>query len=99
MNLVIHPVNVDASAHLTDFITKKMLKLETYFSPIMRTEVFLKTDTNDRIKDKIVEIKVHIPGKTLFVSECTKSFEECVDLALARAGRLLVKNKEKMKAI
>lgn len=98
MNVVIHPVHFDASAALLDFIGKKIQKMETFFDKIVETEIFLKLDSREKIKDKIVEIKVHIPGKTLFVSETSKTFEESTDLAVATVSRLLVKNKEKIKA-
>lgn len=98
MNVVIHPVHFDASAQLMDFINRKLAKLETFFDRIIETEVFLKLGTKQNIKDKTVEIKVHVPGKTLFVAKTAKTFEESADLAIHTISSQLKKKKEKLKA-
>lgn len=98
MNLVIHAVNFDADIKLRDHIQKKLEKLTTFYDNIIESEVFLKVDSNQSIKDKIVEMKIHIPGKTIFVSETTKSFEESIDLGLDTMARQIKKEKEKLRA-
>jgi len=98
MNVVIHPVHFDASAQLVDFINKKLNKLETFFDRIVETEVFLKLETKQNVKDKIVEIKVHVPGRTLFVTKTTKTFEQSTDLALQTLAGQLKKRKERVRA-
>ena len=97
MNVVIHPVHFDASEQLVDFINKKLQKLEIFFDKIVETEVFLKLGTRQNVKDKIVEIKVHVPGKTLFVTKTAKSFEESTDLALHTIAEQLKKQKQRVK--
>ena len=97
MNVVIHPVHFDASAQLVDFINKKLKKLETFFDRIIEAEVFLKLETNQSVKDEIVEIKIHIPGKTLFATKSSKTFEESTDLALHTIAGQLKKQKSKIK--
>ena len=97
MNVVIHPVHFDASAQLVDFINRKLQKLETFFDRIIETEVFLKLESRQNIKDKIIEIKVHVPGKTLFVTKTAKTFEESTDLAFHTLASQLKKQKEKQK--
>jgi putative sigma-54 modulation protein len=98
MNIVIHPVHFDASTQLVTFVNKKLQKLETFFDRIVEAEVFLKLDTKQNIKDKTVEIKLHVPGKTIFVCETSKTFEESTDLAVETMSRQLKKQKEKAKA-
>ena len=96
MNVVINPVHFDASNQLVDFITKKLEKLEVFFDKIIEAEVFLKLGTKQNIKDKIVEIKLMLPGKTLFVSEISKTFEESTDIAVDTISRQLKKHKHKL---
>lgn len=96
MNVVIHPVHFDASTQLVDFVNKKLSKLETFFDRIVDAEVFLKLGPSQSIKDKTVEIKIHVPGKTLFVAKTAKSFEESCDLAVRTAAEQLKKKKEKL---
>ena len=98
MNVVIHPVHFDASTQLVEFINKKLEKLETFFDRIVETEVFLKLESNQNVKDKIVEIKIHVPGKTLFVAKSSKTFEESTDLAIHTLSGQLKKQKERLKA-
>ncbi|MBL7777442.1 MAG: ribosome-associated translation inhibitor RaiA [Chitinophagales bacterium] len=95
MNVVIRPVHFDASTQLVDFINRKLKKLETFFDRIVEAEVFLKLGTKQSIKDKTVEIKLHVPGKTLFVSKTAKTFEEGTDLAMHTIAGQLKKTKEK----
>jgi putative sigma-54 modulation protein len=58
--------------------------------------VYLKLDNVvHNIKDKIAEIKVHIPKHDLFVKASSKSFEESFDDALNSTINQLKKQKEK----
>ncbi len=98
MNVVIRPVHFDASSQLIGFIDQKLQKLETFFDRIVEAEVFLKMETRQNIRDKIVEIKIHVPGKTLFVSKTSKTFEESTDLALHTIAGQLKKQKQKIKS-
>ena len=97
MNVVIHPVHFDASSQLVDFINKKLTKLETFFDRIIEAEVFLKLESKQNVRDKIVEIKVHVPGKTLFVTKTAKSFEESTDLAIQTIAGQLKRQKERIR--
>ena len=96
MNVEIHQVHFDASENLVEFINKKLVKLETFFDKIIEAEVFLKMETKQNIKDKIVEIKVSVPGKTLFVAKTSKTFEESTDLALHTIAGQLKKQKGRL---
>jgi putative sigma-54 modulation protein len=98
MNIAIHPIHFDASSKLVDFLNKKLNKLETFFDRIIQVDVFLKLDSNQSVKDKIVEIKLHVPGNTLFASETSKTFEESTDLVLDSISRQLKKHKGKLRA-
>jgi putative sigma-54 modulation protein len=96
MNVVIHPVHFDASSSLVSFINKKLVKLDTFFDKIIEAVVFLKMETRQNIKDKIVEIRLSVPGKTLFVAKTSKTFEESTDLALHTIAGQLKKQKERL---
>ena len=50
---------------------------------VVKREIFLKVDNVvHQIKDKIAEIKVHVPKHTFFVKHESKHFEESFDLAI-----------------
>ena len=83
MNVKIQTHRFDADKKLLDYVNAKVDKLNTYHDSIVDVEVYLKIDNVvHQIKDKIAEIKVHIPKHTFFVKHESKQFEESFDLAL-----------------
>jgi putative sigma-54 modulation protein len=99
MKLEIQSIHFDATQALLDFIKKKADKLETFHDGIVGGEVFLKIEKNDNPKDnKSVEVKLNIPGSTLFAKEIGSSFEAAADEAFEALRRQLVKHKEKQSA-
>lgn len=99
MNVNIQNVRFTADAKLIDYITKKIGKLATFNDRIMSVDVFLKLDNVvHHIKDKIVEIRVQVPRRQLFVKACTKSFEESFDNSLDSIINKIKRHKEKQAA-
>ncbi len=98
MKLQIQSIHFDADVKLIDFIQKKLDKLETFYDRIIGGEVFLKLEKNEEKSNKIVQIKLNIPGTDLLVKEQAASFEEAVDMAYENLKRQLQKTKEKMQA-
>lgn len=91
----IHSVGFTTDEKLDEYIQKKVNKLDTLYDKIINADIYLKLDSHDHVKDKIVEIKLNIPGATLFASETSKAFEESTDLVLDSIKRQLNKRKEK----
>ncbi len=84
MKLQMHSVHFTADEKLLGFIQKKLQKLETFYDRITGGEVFLKLDKgeNSKLRDKIIEVKIKVPGGELFVKEHGQTFEEATDIAL-----------------
>jgi putative sigma-54 modulation protein len=99
MNANIHPVGFTADSKLTEYIQKKLEKLDVVYDKIIYADVYLKLDSHDHVKDKKVEIKINVPGATLYAEEISKSFEESTDLAIESIRRQVSKRKEKVKNI
>ncbi|MBA4303371.1 MAG: hypothetical protein C0424_04000 [Sphingobacteriaceae bacterium] len=93
MDINIQSIHFDADIKLIDFIKKKLGKLETLNNKVINTEVFLKLDNAVDNSNKITEIKLHLPGKTLFAKEQCKTFEEATDLSIESLRRQLSKLK------
>ena len=74
-----------------------MDKLETFFDKIIDEDVYLKLESHHQVKVKAAEIKLNVPGVTLFSSEVSKTFEAAIDLAVESLRRQLKKYKEKNK--
>ena len=90
-----HSIHFDADQKLTDFIQKKADKLETFYDRIIDGEVFMKLENDESRENKIIEIKLNIPGNQLFASEKSRSFEAATDEAVEALRRQLKKHKEK----
>ncbi len=67
MNVNIQTVHFDADSKLVEYINRKLEKLNTFHDRIIKVDVFLKLDNVvHTIKDKIAEIRVHVPRHRFF---------------------------------
>lgn len=99
MNLQIHTVHFVADAKLIEYVSRKAAKLNTFHDALIKVEVFLKLDNVvHHIKDKVVEIKVHVPRHDFFAKSSTKQFEESFDKAMDSMINQLKRRKEKQAA-
>ena len=99
MNVNIQTVHFDADDKLVDYVTKKVEKLNTFHDQILKVDLFLKLDNVvHSIKDKIVEIKVHVPKHDFFVKASSKSFEESFDNAMDSIISQIKRKKDKLAA-
>ena len=95
MKLQMHSIRFDADQKLINFIQRKTDKLERFYDRIINGEVYLKLDKDENMENKIIEIKVNIPGDQLFVKERSKTFEAATDQAVETLKRQLKKIKDK----
>lgn len=99
MKLQVHSIHFDADKKLLDFIQAKLNKLDQFYDRITGGEVFLRLSKGDssKVHNKVIEIKLNVPGSSMFVKEEGSSFEEVTDLALDAMKAQLKKFKEKAK--
>jgi putative sigma-54 modulation protein len=96
MNLQIHSVRFTADKKLIDHVQEKTKKLTNFHDKILEVEVYLKLDNVvHNIKDKIAEIRVHVPKHTFFVKHESKTFETSFDLAYKSLLSQIKHKKEK----
>ena len=99
MNVNIQTVRFDADARLVEYINRKLEKLATFHDRIIKVSVFLKLDNVvHTIKDKIAEIRVHVPRHDFFVKSTSKSFEASFEEALESMVNQIKRKKQKMAA-
>jgi len=98
MDIKVQSVNFDADQKLISFVENRVEKLQTYFDNIVGVESFLKVEKSDSFENKLVEIKVMLPGKEIFAKKNAKSFEEAADESIEALRRQLVKYKEKIQS-
>jgi|SRR6056297_2753252 len=97
MNINISSVKFDADVKLKDFITKKVEKLSKYVDKITGAEIFLRLDNNQKVSNKVVEIKINVPGQELFAKKESKTFEQATDDAVDALKSQIMKYKDKLK--
>lgn len=95
MKLKVSSLKFDADEKLLDFVQKKADKLDTFYDKIIDGEVNMHLEKSERKENKIVEIKVNVPGTILFAKEQSNSFEAAADEAIEALRRQLKRHKEK----
>lgn len=98
MKVNVHAVNFNVDKKLVSFIEERLTKLEKFYDRVVASDVFLKVENTSDKENKIVELKISVPGDEFMVKKTGKSFEEATDLAAESLERLLVKRKEKVRA-
>ena len=99
MNVKIQTVHFNADEKLVTYINQKLQKLKVFHDRIVEVDVFLKLDNViHTIKDKIAEIRVHVPRHYFFVKNTSKSFEESFDEAFESLLNQIKKRKGKQAA-
>ncbi|HUR31739.1 MAG TPA: ribosome-associated translation inhibitor RaiA [Saprospiraceae bacterium] len=89
-------IHFTADQKLIDYIQKKTAKLDQFFDRIIDAHVYLKLENSGQVKDKIVEMKLKVPGDTLMATEVSKTFEASMDAAIDNMKRQLNKYKERL---
>lgn len=99
MNVKIQTVHFNADSKLMEYVNRKLEKLPVFSDRIIQVNVFLKLDNVvHSIKDKIAEIRVHVPRHNFFVKSTSKSFEESFDSAFESLVSQIKRKKEKQAA-
>ncbi|SFS46879.1 ribosome hibernation-promoting factor, HPF/YfiA family [Sphingobacterium wenxiniae] len=95
MNITVQSIKFDADQKLVDFIKKKTGKLEQFLDNIIEGVCYLRVENVEDEANKIVELKINIPGSQLFAKAQAKSFEEATDVAVESLRRQINKHKTK----
>ena len=95
MKLQMHSIHFDADKKLVDFVQKKTEKLQKLYDRIIDGEVFMRLDKNAANENKIVEIKLNIPGSQLFAKDRSSTFEAATNVTVEALRRQLNKIKQK----
>jgi putative sigma-54 modulation protein len=96
MKLQMHSIHFDADRKLIDFIQRKTDKLDTFYGRIIDGEVTMRLNKDETQENKLVELKVRIPGQQLFTREQARTFEAATDMAVDAMKKQLAKQKAKL---
>lgn len=99
MTVNIQALHFEADGKLIEHVRAKVAKLAQFHDRIIQVDVFLKLDNVvHTIKDKIAEIRVHVPRADFFVKCTSKSFEASFEEALDSMITQIKRRKEKLAA-
>ena len=98
MKVQMNSVHFTADQKLLDFVQHRLDKLEHFYDKITDGEVIMRLNNKDGAANKTVEIKLLVPGTTLFSQEDATSFEAAADAATESLRRQITRHKEKATA-
>ncbi len=99
MKVNISSLHFKSDVKLEDFIREKTSKLSSHYDGVIGCDVTLKLDTAQNNENKIVEMRILIPGNDLFSKKQARTFEEATDQTVDALRRQLQRYKEKLKNI
>jgi len=95
MNIKIKSLHFNTDKRLEDHINAKMSKLINFYDDIIGVEVTLKAEKVQMADNKIVTVKLEIPGNDLVAEKQSKTFEEATDMVTDALHKQLQKHKDK----
>ena len=78
MNTSINPVKFKTDEKLDKYINEKVAKLDRMIDNAVKCEVTLKLEKPETDNNKIVDMRLYVPGKDLFVTKQANTFEQAV---------------------
>ena len=102
MKVSVQSIHFHADAKLVEFIEKKIQRLDRYFDKnrSVEAEVFLKLqETGGAVHEKIIEVKLLLPGGWLIDKKTGRTFESAVTASTDTLKRQLLRHKEKTSTI
>ncbi len=98
MKISVQSIHFNADKKLLEFIQKKVDKLDQFYDQIIGGEIYLKLEHAEDEENKISEIKLMVPGLTMFAKAQCKSFEQATDIAIESLKKQITKHKDKTRA-
>ncbi len=97
MKVETRAIHFSADQKLVVLIQKKLQKLEQFFDRILAAEVVMKLENSGKIKDKVMEIKIKVPGNLIITKEKHKTFEAAIDTSVDALKKQLLKHKARVR--
>lgn len=78
MKINIQSIDCTPRQDLLDLVNEKLNKVSLFSDRILEGKVILRVEKSEKRDNKVVEVRLIIPGNDLFVKKHTESFEESV---------------------
>lgn len=98
MKLNVQSIHFDADRKLVEFIQEKLQKLTQFTDGIHAAEVFLKLEHDGEAREnKVVEVRLGVPGSHLFTKRQGKTFEEATIEAAEALRNQITKGRDRLR--
>lgn len=94
MKTDIQVVGFEANQELLDFVNDRIKHLKKYEEQLTGVDVYLKLVNNDHDATKVAEIKLFLPGPTLYAEYQSDSFRESIMETVDKLKRQMRRRKE-----
>jgi putative sigma-54 modulation protein len=96
MKINIQSIDCSPRQDLLDLVNEKLNKVSLFSDRILEGKVILRVEKSEKRDNKVVEVRLVIPGNDLFVKKHTESFEESVQKVFDVLQREIKDWKEKI---
>ncbi len=86
----------DVNDYLKEVIQEKMEKLSGVDNRILHADIFLKKGVNEGINDKLIEIRLRMPGPELFAQAYADTYEKATAAVTHKLRAQLLKKKKEI---
>jgi putative sigma-54 modulation protein len=93
MQIITQTTHFEAERDLLTYVEKKVGKIKSLERRVISAEVALRMENNGQVQDKIVEVKLHMPGTQLYTRQVSKQFEAAVEKAVDTLRSQIVRYK------
>jgi putative sigma-54 modulation protein len=94
MKTDIQVVGFEANQELLDFVNDRIKHLKKFDEQITGVDVYLKSVKNDQDESKVAEMKIFVPGPTLYAEYQSDSFRESIMETVDKLKRQMKRRKE-----
>jgi putative sigma-54 modulation protein len=98
MNINVRSIHFDADVKLIAFIQERLVKLDQFHDRILGGDVFLRLENDSANREnKVVEIRLAVPGRDHFAKRQARSFEEAAIAAVEALRSQVERAKERLR--
>lgn len=96
MDIVIQSPHIRLSKRIQQIVSEKFMRLEKVTDRIIRCDVVLRREKNDKDNDFVVEAKLAVPGNDLFARKAGPKFEVAAEEVCLNLFAQLRKRKDRL---
>lgn len=98
MNINVQSIHFDADVKLLTYLKEKLVKLTQFHDNIVAADVFLRLEHDgENRQNKVVDIRLTVPGREHFAKRQGKTFEEAASTAVEALRSQVERTKERLR--